>query len=312
MPSPTRRSRTWSRSGGLNLGLDFLPGALTFNPGGSARRSIPRRRGRRLAGRIHHQPGPDHGQPEPARLARPTWLIDHGAALYIHHTWREPDAHARRPFERLPTTSCCPWRARSWRRTTGSRDARRPRPSRRSSRRSRTRGSPDHPVAGDADAQRRLYVGYLRRRLDRASPVHRGGRACPRRRLALPVRDNPCRATRGARRAAQRRGRLLCRGKRYLGARVALDEARLARLPRTSTWPRCAPISTPSNGSPRATRRQGRSPGWARRTVPLAGPAVSDHDPAVGGPYRVQRRPAPGARGPRWRSWSTSPARSVS
>jgi HipA-like kinase len=26
------------------------------------------------------------------------WLIDHGAALYIQHTWRDPDAHARRPF----------------------------------------------------------------------------------------------------------------------------------------------------------------------------------------------------------------------
>ena len=26
------------------------------------------------------------------------WLIDHGAALYVQHTWRDPDAHARRPF----------------------------------------------------------------------------------------------------------------------------------------------------------------------------------------------------------------------
>jgi hypothetical protein len=26
------------------------------------------------------------------------WLIDHGAALYIQHTWRDPEAHARRPF----------------------------------------------------------------------------------------------------------------------------------------------------------------------------------------------------------------------
>ena len=33
-----------------------------------------------------------HGRP---------WLIDHGAALYIHHTWRDPDEHARRPFERI-------------------------------------------------------------------------------------------------------------------------------------------------------------------------------------------------------------------
>jgi hypothetical protein len=33
------------------------------------------------------------------------WLIDHGAALYVHHTWRDPDEHARRPFERCATTS---------------------------------------------------------------------------------------------------------------------------------------------------------------------------------------------------------------
>ena len=30
-----------------------------------------------------------------------TWLIDHGAALYVHHTWRDADEHARRPFERI-------------------------------------------------------------------------------------------------------------------------------------------------------------------------------------------------------------------
>ena len=32
---------------------------------------------------------------------RRTWLIDHGSALYIHHAWDNPDAHARRPFERI-------------------------------------------------------------------------------------------------------------------------------------------------------------------------------------------------------------------
>ena len=28
------------------------------------------------------------------------WLIDHGAALYIHHTWRYVQRHAAQPFER--------------------------------------------------------------------------------------------------------------------------------------------------------------------------------------------------------------------
>ena len=30
-----------------------------------------------------------------------TWLIDHGSALYVHHAWTDPDAHARRSFDRI-------------------------------------------------------------------------------------------------------------------------------------------------------------------------------------------------------------------
>jgi hypothetical protein len=26
------------------------------------------------------------------------WLIDHGSALYIHHTWKDAAAHARKPM----------------------------------------------------------------------------------------------------------------------------------------------------------------------------------------------------------------------
>ncbi len=92
-------------SAGLNLGMDFLPGALAFNPAVStAPASIDARvRGRRRVVRRRWSRTPTarrrtrtccvwHGRP---------WLIDHGAALYIHHTWRDPDEHARRPFERI-------------------------------------------------------------------------------------------------------------------------------------------------------------------------------------------------------------------
>jgi hypothetical protein len=89
------------RSAGLNVGLDFLPGALAFAPA----------------------VGP---APEPDLAAAVVWLdalvtnvdrtprnpnlivwhrrlhlIDHGSALYVHHTWRDPAAHARRPFEQV-------------------------------------------------------------------------------------------------------------------------------------------------------------------------------------------------------------------
>lgn len=90
-----------ARSAGTNIGLDFLPGALAFAP--TARPT-----------------------PEPAFAADAVWLdalttnvdrtprnpnlivwhrrpylIDHGSALYIHHTWADPDAHARRPFPQV-------------------------------------------------------------------------------------------------------------------------------------------------------------------------------------------------------------------
>ena len=84
----------------MNLGLDFLPGSMTFDP------------------RADGAPSPDFAanvvwfdalvtntdrsprNPNILTWHRRQWLIDHGAALFIHHTWLDPDAHARRP---LPT-----------------------------------------------------------------------------------------------------------------------------------------------------------------------------------------------------------------
>ena len=92
-------------SGGLNLGMDFLPGALAVQPG---RRRPPSRSSTRTSrptscGSTRLVTNPDRTAQNPNLLVwhgRP-WLIDHGAALYIHHTWRDPDEHARRPFERI-------------------------------------------------------------------------------------------------------------------------------------------------------------------------------------------------------------------
>ena len=87
------------RSAGTNFGLDFLPGALPFAPA------------------IGPAPDPDLAagvvwldaftmnvdrtarNPNLLVWHRRLHLIDHGAALYIHHTWRDPATHARRPFE---------------------------------------------------------------------------------------------------------------------------------------------------------------------------------------------------------------------
>ena len=86
-------------SGGTNLGVDFLPGALPFNPA-AARQPDPG-----LAADIVWL---DALVTNVDRTAKNTnlllwhdrlWLIDHGAALYFHHAAADPAEHARRPFE---------------------------------------------------------------------------------------------------------------------------------------------------------------------------------------------------------------------
>jgi hypothetical protein len=93
-----------SASGGLNFGMDFLPGALGFNPAAAtAREVIDPEFAADVVWLDALVTNPDRSPQNPNLLVwhgRP-WLIDHGAALYVHHTWRDPDEHARRPFERI-------------------------------------------------------------------------------------------------------------------------------------------------------------------------------------------------------------------
>ncbi len=89
------------RSAGTNIGLDFLPGALAFAPA------------------IGPAPEPDLAagvvwldafttnvdrtarNPNLIVWHRRLHLIDHGSALYIHHSWKDPEEHARRPFPQV-------------------------------------------------------------------------------------------------------------------------------------------------------------------------------------------------------------------
>lgn len=85
-------------SAGTNLGVDFLPGALPFNP---AAGPTP---GPELAADIVWF---DALVTNVDRTPRNTnllvwhkrlWLIDHGASLYFHHGDADAAEHARRPF----------------------------------------------------------------------------------------------------------------------------------------------------------------------------------------------------------------------
>jgi hypothetical protein len=84
-------------SGGLNLALDYLPGSVTFDP-------------------IADQPDPALASaivwfdayvsnvdrtPRNANMLmwhHDLWLIDHGAALYFHHGWKDGDDVSAAPF----------------------------------------------------------------------------------------------------------------------------------------------------------------------------------------------------------------------
>jgi len=87
-------------SGGLNLGLDYLPGSVMFDP-------VAEKPDAELASRIvwfdAYITNVDR-TPRNANMLmwhRRLWLIDHGAALYFHHTWTNMDQRSKDPFTRI-------------------------------------------------------------------------------------------------------------------------------------------------------------------------------------------------------------------
>jgi hypothetical protein len=84
-------------SGGLNLGLDYLPGSVMFDP-------VADQPDADLASRIvwldAYVTNVDR-TPRNANMLmwhRKLWLIDHGAALYFHHSWTGMDQRSKDPF----------------------------------------------------------------------------------------------------------------------------------------------------------------------------------------------------------------------
>ena len=209
-------------SGGRNVALDFLPGSLTYNP---------------AAG-----PPPDPGlaaeivwldalvtnvdrSPQNPNLLLwhgRLWLIDHGAALYLQHAWEDPPADAQRPFPMIrnhvllpcagdvlaadarlaPRLDDAPWSASSAScPTSGSR-----RGPARSTRSTCAAGSPPRAASPPRPRRRGVAPSPFQYAIVRVVPrVERG--ECLNAGVVL-----------------------FCRPRRFLGARVALDEARLRAL----------------------------------------------------------------------------------
>ena len=84
-------------SGGLNLGLDYLPGSVMFDP-------VAEKPDADLASRIVWLDAYVTNVDRTARNAnmlmwhRKLWLIDHGAALYFHHSWTNMEQRIGDPF----------------------------------------------------------------------------------------------------------------------------------------------------------------------------------------------------------------------
>jgi hypothetical protein len=85
-------------SGGPNLGMEFLSGALGFDP-------LAFEVGPAEAGRIIwfdalvNNVDRSWRNPNLLRAGGEVWLIDHGATLIWHHNWPGADASAARPYD---------------------------------------------------------------------------------------------------------------------------------------------------------------------------------------------------------------------
>jgi hypothetical protein len=159
------------RSVGRNVGLDFLPGALTYGPAiGPAPDPDWAASVVWLDALVTN---PDRSPKNPNMLVwhGRTWLIDHGASLFIHHTWRDPGAHARRSFaERIGDHVLLPFAA-----SIAAADERLAPLLGTDLLEGLVAAIPDDwlapdPVIGDAAAQREAYIRYLARRLEAPRP----------------------------------------------------------------------------------------------------------------------------------------------
>ncbi|GAA2456210.1 HipA family kinase [Streptomyces glaucus] len=85
-------------SGGTNLGMDFLSGALGFDP--LAFRVSPEEAGRILwFDALVNNVDRSWRNPNLLMWRGELWLVDHGATMIWHHNWPGAEASAARPYD---------------------------------------------------------------------------------------------------------------------------------------------------------------------------------------------------------------------
>ncbi len=97
---------------GLNLGLDYLPGSVSFDP--AARDVVEPDLASAIVWFDAFVTNVDR-TPRNANLLwwhKVLYLIDHGAALYFHHNWQDVETAARSRFPAVRDHVLLPWASR--------------------------------------------------------------------------------------------------------------------------------------------------------------------------------------------------------
>jgi hypothetical protein len=94
---------------GTNLAMDYLPGSAMFDP--AARDPVDPALAARTIWFDAFITNVDRTANNPNLLCwhRSLYLIDHGAALYFHHDWRDLDKSARNRFSLIRNHVLLPW-----------------------------------------------------------------------------------------------------------------------------------------------------------------------------------------------------------
>lgn len=96
-------------SAGLNLGVDYLPGSITFDPVAGPPPGVAE--ASELVCFDGYVMNVDRTAKNPNLLCwhHALWLIDHGAALYFHHAWKDALQSAASPFPPIQHHVLLPW-----------------------------------------------------------------------------------------------------------------------------------------------------------------------------------------------------------
>ncbi len=94
---------------GINIGLDYLPGSITFDPVAGPPPAAAEASAIVWLDAFASNVDRTARNPNLLGWHRRLWLIDHGASLYFHHTWDDELARSESPFTAIRDHVLLPW-----------------------------------------------------------------------------------------------------------------------------------------------------------------------------------------------------------